>query len=148
MTHWGKMCNRVYLSFFLNAKLYNKHIFIYRTISSCYGNWNLGSSRECIVTIVPWAWRNRVLTSDMGFEHHWKRESLLLVPWIPFLNTLFSDKLYCTLKLQPLPQLCSAKKIHYQMIFTYFAWFEVMFAISRKHSFTYLGNLGEIESPI
>ena len=80
--------------FFLNAKLYNKHIFIYRTVSSCYGNWNLGSSRECIVVIVLWAWRNGIWTSDTGFESHWKRESLLLVPWIPFLNTLFSEKFY------------------------------------------------------
>lgn len=62
-----------FLSLSLNAKLYNKHIFIYRTVSSCYGNWNLGSGREWIVIIVPWAWRNRIFTSDMSFEHHWKR---------------------------------------------------------------------------
>ena len=63
-------------------------------------------SFKCIVAIVLWAWRNGIWTSDTGFESHWKRESLLLVPWIPFLNTLFSEKLYIKISTSSPSLLC------------------------------------------
>lgn len=48
--------------FFLNAKVYNKHIVIYRTVSSCYGNWNLGSSRDVLLPLFS-------EPGEMAFEH-------------------------------------------------------------------------------